>query len=79
MIIKVYTRPTCQWCEKLKKWLKKKKIEFEELDVSESQSKENRDELLEKTGQLAVPVIAIGEQIIIGFDEKAIEQAIKKN
>ena len=78
MTIKVYSIPTCPWCEKLKAWLKKKKIEYEDRDVSESQNSQYREELLEKSHQLGVPVMDVNGQIIIGFKEKEIQEAIKK-
>ena len=72
MEIQIYTTPTCPWCKKLKVWLKKKKLEYEEKDISESQNKLNRDEILDKSGQMAVPVIDIDGKIIVGFDEEKI-------
>ncbi|MBI4980829.1 glutaredoxin family protein [Candidatus Woesearchaeota archaeon] len=36
MDIKVYTTPNCTWCKKLKEWLKKNKLSFQELDISEN-------------------------------------------
>ena len=76
MEIKIYTTPTCKWCQKLKDWLKSKKIKYEERDISESQNKTFRDELIQKSGQLAVPVIDIDGKILIGFDEKELEKAL---
>jgi len=75
-MIRVYSRPTCPWCEKLKTWLKKKKVEFEDIDLYETQNAKFRDELIEKTGQMSVPVTQIGEKIIIGFDEKKLQEAL---
>ena len=77
MDIKIYTTPTCSWCQKLKEWLKKKKLPYQDLDVTESDK--YRDETIEKTGQLAVPVIDIDGQIIVGFHEAKIEEAVKKS
>ena len=76
MEIKIYITPTCPWCKKLKEWLKKKKLAFVEFDIIESDK--HRDEVLDKTGRMAVPVIDIDGTIISGFDEKALEQAISK-
>lgn len=76
MEVKIYITPTCKWCQKLKEWLKKKKISFQECDVAESQNKIFRDELIQKSGQLAVPVIDIDGKIIVGFDEKELEKAL---
>ena len=68
MTVIVYMTPTCTWCKKLKEWLHKNRIKFEERDTTEES--EWRDELLEKSNQLAVPVIDVDGKIIIGFDEK---------
>lgn len=78
MKIKIYITPTCSWCVELKQWLKKKKLSYEEFDVYESQNSQYRDELLEKSAQLAVPVIDIEGEIIVGFNEKKLEEALNK-
>ena len=75
MDIKLYLTPTDPWCKKTKEWLKKKKVSFEECDVEESDK--FRDEMLEKSGQLAIPLIDFDGKIIIGFQEKALEEALK--
>ncbi len=77
MEVKLYFTPNCEWCEKMKTWLKKKKVSFESLDLSESDHA--RDSLLEKTGQLAVPALEVDEKMIIGFDEKVLEELFKKS
>lgn len=76
MGIIIYTTPTSQWCTELKNWLKKKKISFEERNVIESDNW--RDELIEKSSQLATPVVDINGEIVIGFHEKKLEAALKK-
>ena len=76
--VKIYTTTTCPWCVKAKDYLKSKKIAFEEVNVSINE--QAREELIEKSGQLGVPVIEIsgkGEPvIIIGFDKQKIDKAI---
>jgi len=76
MEVKMYMTPTCHWCQKAKEWLKKNKISFQELDLSESDT--YRDELIEKSHQMAIPVFDIDGQIIIGFDEKRMEELLGK-
>lgn len=76
MEIKVYMTPTCPWCKKVKEWLKKKRCSFQEMDVSESDK--YRDELIQKSGQVAVPMIDIDGTIIVGFQEKQLEEALEK-
>ena len=72
--VKVYSTPTCPWCTKAKEFLESKKIEFENLDVSSNEKA--RNEMMEKTGQMGVPVLDINGTIIIGFDQDAINTAL---
>ena len=76
MEIKLYMTPTCPWCKRLKEWLKKKKVGYQEIDVVENDRE--REEMIEKSGQMAVPVIDIDGTIIVGFDEKKLEEKIGK-
>jgi len=73
--VTVYSTPTCPWCHRLKDYLKKNNVEFEDKDVSMDDVA--RDEMVEKTGQMGVPVIVIeGHDPIIGFDQEAIKDAL---
>lgn len=74
--IKVYNRPSCSWGEKLISWLKQNDHSFQELDTTENRV--YRDEVLDKSGQMALPVIDVAGKIIIGFQEDLIKSAIKK-
>ncbi len=76
MQVIIYTSATCAWCVKLKEWLRRKRVSFEERNITESET--YRDEILAKTSQLGVPVIDIDGQMIIGFHEDKLEQAILK-
>jgi len=78
MKVRVYSTPTCPWCNKLKDWLKKKKVEFEDIDITETQNAKFRDEMIEKSGQMAIPVTEIGDKIIVGFKEKELQKALDK-
>lgn len=72
--VKVYSTPTCPYCNMAKDFLKENNIEFKEYDVSEDT--EARNEMLEKSGQMGVPVILIDEEVIIGFNKEAIKNAL---
>ena len=76
MAIKVYSTPTCPWCKKAKDFLKEKGVDFQDFDVASNE--EARNELLDKSGQMGVPVLDIDGEIIIGFDQEAIEKAVSK-
>lgn len=75
MKVKVYSTQTCVHCVHLKDFLKEHKIEFEEIDVGAN--KEAAKEMVEKSGQMGVPVIEIDGQMIIGFDEAKLKELLK--
>ena len=74
--VKVYSTKTCPWCEKAKQFLKEKGVAFDGLDVGSDEKA--RNEMFEKSGQLGVPVIEIGETVIVGFDADAMTTALKE-
>ncbi len=72
--ITIYTTNSCHFCHAAKDFFDKKSIQYTEKNVE--QDKKAREDMMEKTGQMSVPVIDINGQIIVGFDEGAIEKAI---
>lgn len=72
--VKVYSTPTCPWCIRTKQFLKENNINFQDIDVSSD--KQAADEMMQKTGQMGVPVIDIEGEIIVGFDKERIKQAL---
>lgn len=74
--VKVYSTPTCPWCIRLKEYLKAKKVEFTNIDVAADPVAAR--EMIQKSGQMGVPQIEIGERIIVGFDQATIETELKK-
>ena len=74
--VTVYSTPTCPWCKKVKEYLSKKKVNFMEVNVAEDDKA--REEMVKKSGQMGVPVIIIGEEIIIGFDHEKIDKALNR-
>lgn len=59
----------------VKAFLKEKGFKFEEIDVSKN--REKALEMIEKSGQMGVPVVEINGKIIIGFNRPKIEQELK--
>ncbi len=76
MAVKIYSTPTCPWCKKAKEYFKGKKVKFTDVDVSKDEKA--KEEMIKKSGQMAVPVIDINGKIIVGFNEAEIEKALKK-
>jgi len=73
--IKIYTTPSCPYCWAAKEYLKEKGFDFVEVDVSRDETAAM--EMIEKSGQMGVPVIDIDGEIIIGFDRERIDQILK--
>ena len=74
MKINVYSTPTCPYCVQLKEFLKEHEIEFNDIDVSTDQAAAAK--MVEKTGQMGVPVTEIGDEFIVGFDEAKIREKL---
>jgi len=72
--IKVYSTPTCPYCKMVKEFLSSKSVEYQDIDVSVSQ--ESLDEMISVSGQMGVPVVVIGDEVIRGFDKDKIESLI---
>lgn len=75
-MIKLYTTNTCPWCVKAKNYLKSKDITFEEVNVQDDMIA--REEMINKSKQMGVPVLDINGTIIIGFDKPSIDTALSK-
>lgn len=74
MKIKVYSTPTCVYCQTLKEYLASHNIEFASIDVSQNEKELN--EMIEKSGQMGVPVVDIDGTIIVGFDRVKIDELL---
>ena len=68
----IYSTPTCHFCQTAKEFFKENNVAYVEHDVSTDQEK--RAEMIEKSGQMGVPVIFIGEEMVIGYDEEKLKQ-----
>jgi glutaredoxin 3 len=49
-------------------------IEFQDLDVGKD--KATRDEMVDKSGQMGVPVIDIEGNLIVGFQESVLREKL---
>ncbi len=72
--VTIYTTPGCIYCKIAKGFFEDNGIEYKEYDLSEDAEK--RDEMIEKTGQMSVPMIEIGDDIVVGFDKKEVSRLL---
>ena len=72
--VTIYSTPYCVYCKIAKEFFKKNNIAYEERDVASDTTAQQ--EMIASSGQMGVPVIRIGERIIIGFDQPAIKEAL---
>ena len=74
MDVAVYSTPTCTYCHQLKQYLTQRSIPYRDLDVSRDAAA--AAEMVRLTGQQGVPVTVIDGQAIIGYDRRALDEAL---
>jgi len=73
--IKVYSTPTCPYCKMAKTYLDEKGIKYQDFDVTQDAAA--KDEMIEKSGQMGVPVITVDGELVIGYDRERLENLLK--
>ena len=72
--VTIYSTPTCHFCAMAKEYFNANKIQYDAFDVASDM--ERRKEMMEKSGQLGVPVIVIDNQVVVGFDRPRLAQLL---
>ncbi len=72
--VTIYSTPTCTYCNLAKAYFKENSVDYSEFDVAADADK--RKEMVEKSGQMGVPVIDIEGDIVVGFDKETIEHLL---
>lgn len=68
--VQIYSTPTCSYCHMAKDFFNKNNVSYEDFNVATDMEK--RKEMVEKSGQMGVPVILIDGELIVGFDKAKI-------
>lgn len=76
MNVEIFTTPTCPYCAMTKELLDSENISYTEHNVAIDE--EARQEMVQKSGQLGVPVTIINGAVIVGFDRKSLKEVIGK-
>ncbi|MDQ3075837.1 MAG: glutaredoxin family protein [bacterium] len=72
--VTIYSTPSCHFCHMAKDFFKEKNVVFTDYDVAADTDK--RKEMIDKSGQMGVPVIQIGDNLIVGFNKPVIVQLL---
>ncbi|KKU10898.1 MAG: Glutaredoxin-like protein, YruB-family [Parcubacteria group bacterium GW2011_GWB1_46_8] len=72
--VKVYSTPVCPYCQMAKDFLKKNNIAYQEIDVSKNE--QSFQEMVQRSGQMGVPVLDVKGTIVVGFNRRAIAQLL---
>lgn len=70
--VTIYSTPACHFCHAAKDFFTDNNVAFTDIDVATDAEK--RQEMIEMTGQMGVPVIRIGDDVIVGFDEAKVKE-----
>ena len=73
-LVEIYSTPTCHFCHLAKDWFTENNVKFIDHDVSVDAEKRNF--LRETTGQMGVPVIFIGNDVVIGFNQDKLKELL---
>jgi len=72
--VTIYSTPSCHFCHLAKDYFTENSVEFTEHDVATDLDK--RKEMMDMTGQMGVPVIRIGDDVVVGFDEEKVKELL---
>lgn len=70
----VYSTPTCVYCNMAKNFFKANNVAYTDYNVATDLEK--RKEMIDKTGQMGVPVLDINGTIVVGFDESKVRSVL---
>ncbi len=72
--VTIYSTPSCHFCNLAKAYFKENNVPYTEYDVAADLEK--RKEMVDKSGQMGVPVIVIGDEITVGFNQPEVAQML---
>lgn len=72
--VHIYSTPTCHFCHMAKDFFAANDVKFTDYNVATDLEK--RKEMVEKSGQMGVPVITVGDELIVGFDEDRLRELL---
>ena len=70
--VRVYSTKGCQYCRMVKAFLDRQGVPYEDIDVGAD--REKAEEMIELSGQFAVPVTVVDGEVIVGYDAKRLNE-----
>ncbi len=74
--VTVYSTTWCAFCKAAKQYFDSKNVAYSEIDIEQDAAA--GQQIVEETGQMGVPVIRIGKEVIVGFDRPKIDKALSE-
>ena len=72
----IYSTPDCPVCKRAKEYFSQKGIAYEEIDVATD--RKAAAEMIKKSGQMGVPVIFVGDTVLVGYNPLKLDVALKR-
>jgi len=70
----IYSTPTCPYCKRAKDYLTQKGIKYTDFNVAQDKAK--AQEMIQKSGQMGVPVIIVGDEVVVGFNQGLMDKLL---
>ena len=72
--VTIYSTTTCHYCNLAKEYFKEHNVPYTEYNVGEN--REKLQEMIGLTGRTAVPVIRIGDDVMLGFSQSLVAEKL---
>ena len=72
----IYSTPTCPYCKRAKDYLSQKGIPYADINVA--QDREKAKEMIDKSGQMGVPVITVDGEVVVGFNQTLLDKLLSQ-
>ena len=72
----IYSTATCPYCKRAKDYLSRRGIPY--IDINVAQDREKAKEMIDKSGQMGVPVITIDDEIVVGFNQSLLDKLLSQ-
>ena len=72
----IYSTPTWPYCKRAKEYLSRRGVSYIEHNVALDRDKAK--EMIQKSGQMGVPVITINGEVVVGFNQTLLDKLLSK-